>query len=181
MSWTDERIETLAKLWLGGLSASRIAAELGAGISRNAVIGKVHRLGLAGRAKAATPATPATPRVRTKPAAQRQATPRSSAPAVRGNTALQVAEEMVVHVAPRPMEHVIVPLCEPVSLVDLREAMCRWPIGDPQQPDFRFCGAKSPTGASYCEGHRRMAYQPVQDRRRDRDRERRLQIQARIE
>jgi GcrA cell cycle regulator len=177
MSWTDERIETLAKLWLGGLSASRIAAELGAGISRNAVIGKVHRLGLAGRAKAATPTTATTPRTRAKPA-QRAATPRNSAPAVRGNTALQIAEEMVVHVAPRPVEHVIVPLCEPVSLIDLREAMCRWPIGDPQQPDFRFCGAKSPTGASYCEGHRRMAYQPVQDRRRDR--ERRQQVQARI-
>ena len=50
MTWTDERVETLKKLWTDGLSASQIAAELG-GITRNAVIGKVHRLGLSGRAK----------------------------------------------------------------------------------------------------------------------------------
>jgi GcrA cell cycle regulator len=175
MSWTDERIETLAKLWLGGLSASRIAAELGSGITRNAVIGKVHRLGLSGRAKTVT--TPS-PRVRTKPV-QRSATPRQSGHVVRGNTALAIAEEMIVHVAPRPIESIVVPISEPVTLVDLREAMCRWPIGDPQQPEFRFCGAKSPSGAPYCEGHRRMAYQPVQDRRRDR--ERRMQQQMRIE
>ena len=50
MTWTDERVETLKRLWIDGLSASQIAAELG-GITRNAVIGKVHRLGLSGRAK----------------------------------------------------------------------------------------------------------------------------------
>ncbi len=53
MSWTDERVELLKKLWSDGLSASQIAAELG-GITRNAVIGKVHRLGLSGRAKSAS-------------------------------------------------------------------------------------------------------------------------------
>ena len=59
MSWTDDRVELLKKLWADGLSASQIAAELG-GITRNAVIGKVHRLGLSGRAKSPAPA-PAPP------------------------------------------------------------------------------------------------------------------------
>ena len=57
MTWTDERVETLKKLWTDGLSASQIAAELG-GITRNAVIGKVHRLGLSGRAKSPSSAAP---------------------------------------------------------------------------------------------------------------------------
>src|SRR5437660_1693468 len=57
MTWTDERVETLKKLWTEGLSASQIAAELG-GITRNAVIGKVHRLGLSGRAKSPSSAAP---------------------------------------------------------------------------------------------------------------------------
>lgn len=67
MSWTDERVELMRKLWLEGLSASQIAAELSNGITRNAVIGKVHRLGLSGRAKAPKqaalpPRAPSTPR-----------------------------------------------------------------------------------------------------------------------
>src|SRR4026209_1467277 len=57
MSWTDERVELLKKLWADGLSASQIAAELG-GITRNAVIGKVHRLGLSGRAKSPSSSVP---------------------------------------------------------------------------------------------------------------------------
>src|SRR6185369_705670 len=58
MGWTDERVETLKKLWLDGLSASQIAKQLG-GVTRNAVIGKVHRLGLSGRATPSQPARPA--------------------------------------------------------------------------------------------------------------------------
>ena len=57
MGWTDERVELLKKLWADGLSASQIAAELG-GITRNAVIGKVHRLGLSGRAKSPSSTSP---------------------------------------------------------------------------------------------------------------------------
>ncbi|TMJ76370.1 MAG: GcrA cell cycle regulator, partial [Alphaproteobacteria bacterium] len=57
MTWTDERVETLKRLWAEGLSASQIAAALG-GVTRNAVIGKVHRLGLSGRAKAPSSAAP---------------------------------------------------------------------------------------------------------------------------
>ena len=57
MSWTDERVEQLKKMWLDGLSASQIAGELANGITRNAVIGKVHRLGLSGRVKSPAPAS----------------------------------------------------------------------------------------------------------------------------
>ncbi len=167
MSWTDERVELLAKLWLGGLSASQIAAELGAGITRNAVIGKVHRLGLAGRAK---PAANATPRPRQK--IQPRSSGRMTSTLVRGNTALAAAPEIISEAVVRPVEEVIVPLAEPVTIIDLREAMCRWPMGDPASPDFRFCGARTPTGMPYCEGHRRLAYQPAYDRRRERERER---------
>ncbi len=81
MTWTDERVEQLKKLWEDGLSASQIAAELGS-ITRNAVIGKVHRLGLSGRAKS----PPRRRRGRARPAPQ-QHMMRIIAPVSRGNTA----------------------------------------------------------------------------------------------
>ena len=166
MSWTDERVELLRKLWMDGHSASQIAAELANGITRNAVIGKVHRLGLSGRVKCAPPSS--TPRPR--PAAQRPqrlATPRPAAPIVRGATAQFVAA------AQRPVDDVVVPISERVTIMELREGMCRWPLGDPATPDFRYCGGRSDITATYCAAHARMAYQPAQDRRRDRERERR--------
>src|SRR5438874_4887521 len=87
MSWTDERVELLKKLWADGLSASQIAAELG-GITRNAVIGKVHRLGLAGRAKSPSSSSPR-PR-KARPHSPMMRVPRAS---MRGNTALAHAFE----------------------------------------------------------------------------------------
>ena len=147
MNWTDERVEKLKKLWAEGLSASQIAAQLG-GVSRNAVIGKVHRLGLAGRATA--------PRVeRPRPAPQ----PRLHTPRVSVMRAEPVVEE--------PLE----PMPEnAVTVVDLNASVCRWPLGDPSTAEFRFCGRKAKAGAPYCEAHVRMAYQPAQSRR-DRDRD----------
>ena len=79
MGWTDERVELLKKLWADGLSASQIAAELG-GITRNAVIGKVHRLGLSGRAKSPSSASPRPRKARTSSHMMR--VPRA---AIRGN------------------------------------------------------------------------------------------------
>ncbi len=174
MSWTEERVELLRKLWLDGLSASRIANQLANGISRNAVIGKVHRLGLAGRAKA--PAT-AGQRPRVKPA--RPATPRPAA-AGRGNTAFALKPQPMPIVRPQPEDEVVVPICEPVTIMELREAMCRWPLGDPTTAEFRFCGGKKAAAGSgpYCAYHGRLAYQPLNDRRRERERERRLQRSA---
>jgi GcrA cell cycle regulator len=168
MSWTDERVELLRKLWLDGLSASQIASELSNGITRNAVIGKVHRLGLSGRAKAPTQATP---RPRPAKPARPSAPPRQHAPIVRGNLAFALAPRILeAQPAPRAqLEEVVIPMSERVTIMELRESMCRWPLGDPASPDFRYCGSEAPIGEGpYCNYHARVAYQPAQDRRRAR-------------
>jgi GcrA cell cycle regulator len=165
MGWTDERVELLKKLWSDGLSASQIAAELG-GVTRNAVIGKVHRLGLSGRAKAPSSSVPR----------QRKARPASpmmrvSRPAARGNTALahHPLEAYDLDPAPQPerLENII-PIGQRCSLLELSDARCRWPIGDPGAADFFFCGGNPAGDVPYCAYHARIAYQPVADRRRDR-------------
>ena len=173
MSWTDERVELLRKLWNEGLSASQVAAEIGAGITRNAVIGKIHRLGLSQRAKSAVAARP---RV-AKPPRPQQGVMRPSAggnggaPSIMGNVALALSPRVLPTPDTRPQEEVVIPLTERVTIMELRETMCRWPIGDPTTPEFRFCGARSPGGGGgpYCGHHAQIAYQPVQDRRRARD------------
>ena len=168
LSWTDERVELLRKLWLEGLSASRIAAELAGGVTRNAVIGKVHRLGMSGRVKA--PAVVANNQRRTgKPAADpsRQPLQRGPSMPVRGNVALAMHPRQMP--APQPYRSSgdnVVPMTENVTIMELRESMCRWPVGDPSSTEFRYCGGKAPIGEGpYCTFHSRMAYQPAQDRR----------------
>lgn len=158
MSWTDERVELLKKLWSDGLSASQIAAELG-GITRNAVIGKVHRLGLSGRAKS-TSTGAARPRKARTPSMLR-----IGRVAIRGNTALAHAYE-IEEAEPEMMENII-PIGQRRTLLELNEQTCRWPIGDPSAGDFFFCGGNTVTGLPYCAFHSRVAYQPANDRRRD--------------
>jgi GcrA cell cycle regulator len=170
MSWTDERVELLRKLWLEGLSASRIAAELSGGVTRNAVIGKVHRLGLSGRVKSAPPVSTARlrPPGKVPSAGLRNMGPqRSVAMPMRGNTALAVQERpMPVPQMQRGGSDVVVPMTATVTIMDLRESMCRWPVGDPSSAEFRYCGGKAPIGEGpYCSYHSRMAYQPTQERR----------------
>lgn len=163
MSWNDERVELLKRLWSEGLSASQIASELG-GITRNAVIGKVHRLGLSGRIKGTAPARPR--KARSEAPAPRPA----SRPTTIGNTALAHALEPVMEAAPAPapVADNVVPLSQRCSIMNLTEATCRWPVGEPGTESFYFCGARSATGMPYCTHHARMAYQPNLDRRRDR-------------
>ena len=167
MSWTDDRVEMLKKLWADGLSASQIAAELG-GITRNAVIGKVHRLGLSGRAKAPSSSVP-----RPRKARAPSHVFRSIRASMRGNTALAThavaAYETEIEPEPEPLENVI-PIGQRCSILELTEDKCHWPIGDPGQADFFFCGGKTIIGLPYCGHHARIAYQPASDRRRDRDR-----------
>ncbi len=67
-------------------------------------------------------------------------------------------------------EDVVVPMSVRVTIVELKEAMCKWPLGDPTTPEFRYCGSPSLSAGPYCTYHGRLAYQPAQDRRRDRDR-----------
>jgi GcrA cell cycle regulator len=164
MSWTDERVELLRKLWSEGLSASQVAAELGAGITRNAVIGKIHRLGLAERAKTVVSSRP---RVAKAP---RQPSPPRVGGGVSGNVALAYAPPALAVARVRPVEEeVVIPMSERVTLMELRESVCRWPLGDPTTPEFRFCGGPSPIGGGpYCAYHARIAYQPSQERRRAR-------------
>jgi GcrA cell cycle regulator len=177
-AWTEERVELLKKLWSDGLSASQIAAELG-NVTRNAVIGKVHRLGLSGRAKsAAAPAAPRNAAPRKAPARAPSHPMGSATTATRGAHALaphfsaEAEAEIEAEQAPLPSEDVVIPFSERVTIMELREYMCRWPMGDPTSPDFRFCGARSQTGLPYCSYHSRIAYQPAADRRRDRSKAR---------
>jgi len=170
MSWTNERVELLKKLWGEGLSASQIAGELG-GVTRNAVIGKVHRLGLSGRAKSST--TSAKPR-RARPATGTAgAAPKkpSSQPQSIGATALKADYSPAPAVEARPRVEPIaelVPISQRATILTLTERTCKWPIGDPATDDFYFCGRQSDAGVPYCAHHCKIAYQPVADRRRDR-------------
>ena len=118
MSWTNERIELLQKLWLEGCSASRIAGELGAGVTRNAVIGKVFRLGLSGRVKAVAGHVPAPSHQK---APRRQAPQRSGGHTSIGNTALALQPMVMEDVRPLVAREVVVPICEPVTIMELRE------------------------------------------------------------
>jgi GcrA cell cycle regulator len=159
--WTDERVELLKKLWADGLSASRIAAELG-GVTRNAVIGKVHRLGLSGRAK---PPSSSVNRPR-KPRPSHLF--RGVRASVRGNTALAARSAYDYDLEPEPeLIENIIPLGQRCSILELSDEKCHWPIGDPGQPDFFFCGGKAVVGMPYCGYHVRIAYQPPAERRRE--------------
>ena len=160
MGWTDERVELLKKLWAEGLSASQIAAELG-GITRNAVIGKVHRLGLSGRAKSPSSSAPR-PRKARSPSMMR-----IQRPAARGNTALAHAFDYEAEAEPEFVDNVI-PMGQRRTILELTEDTCRWPGGDPGSPAGGGCGGQTSNTAPYCSHHCRIAYQPASDRRRDR-------------
>jgi GcrA cell cycle regulator len=199
MSWTDERVETLKRMWSEGQSASQIAKELG-GVTRNAVIGKVHRLGLSNRVggkddedemPAVAPAAPAAaarpePSPRSEPAAARVETARPAAPSA------ATATTAPSNVTLLPLRKAIVPAGQPLppqpslneispealasvrevekrarklTLMELTERTCKWPIGDPATDDFWFCGLPSLPGKPYCEAHVGVAFQPMSARR----------------
>jgi GcrA cell cycle regulator len=167
MGWTEDRVEMLKKLWADGLSASQIASRLG-GVTRNAVIGKVHRLGLAGRATTSRSRTPR-PRNRVSHLPLR---PTRVQYRTHGNAALKPVympvEQPTVALAivPSVVRELDVPSALRVDLLDLREHMCRWPIGDPQDEQFHFCGRHKASGISYCDHHARQAFQPVTRRKK---------------
>jgi GcrA cell cycle regulator len=193
MSWTDERVETLKRMWAEGQSASQIAKELG-GVTRNAVIGKVHRLGLSNRVSGGkddedeTPVAAAKPEPRPEPAAARAEPAPRPAAAERPAPAQSPAS----NVTPLPIRKAIVPAGQPLppqpsaneispealasvrevekrarrlTLMELTERTCKWPIGDPATDDFWFCGLPSLPGKPYCEAHVGVAFQPMSARR----------------
>ena len=170
-NWTEDRVDRLKKLWSEGLSASQIAAQLG-GVSRNAVIGKVHRLNLPGRAKAggATSARSqkrVTTPVQARPAAfaprtiTRTVTRPAGATMLKEEVEIETLQEMVVS-----SSNVVVPIFKRVPLIKLTERTCKWPLGDPLKDDFCFCGNDSPDNTPYCTYHQKLAYQPSAERRR---------------
>jgi GcrA cell cycle regulator len=160
MSWTDERINTLKKMWKEGKSAAEIAKTLGKGVTRNAVIGKAHRMGLSGRPSPIK--KPAPPK---KEAAK--AAPKAAAAAPKAATAKKAAPAAAPKVQPpsreaeeiKKMEREAPQIGGGVALIDLSERMCKWPIGDPREPDFSFCGRGIRPGTPYCPEHAAMAYQ----------------------
>ena len=175
MEWTEQRIETLRKLWGQGQTASQIAAILG-GITRNAVIGKAHRLGLTGRPspikrEAGSSATP------TRRKASTTRTERPSRPAVMTSNSPQPASQPVhqgVLNAPavpaaqaRPASQPVIPAANPLPPVASNpqpsrahggSKSCSWPVGDPKQPGFHFCGEPAEPGRPYCPNHCHLAY-----------------------
>ncbi|WP_336293675.1 GcrA family cell cycle regulator [Bartonella sp. CB169] len=171
MSWTCERVELLKKFWSEGLSASQIAARLG-GVSRNAVIGKVHRLKLPGRGKAAQgvsraqkiPTSPSSPRMRRTTST---ISPTNAASCSAGVTDLNMEfVEGVTETDVSTKSNVVVPISRQLNLLQLSENTCRWPVGDPLSSDFHFCGADSVENSPYCTFHAKIAFQPISERRR---------------
>lgn len=167
MAWTDERVELLKKLWGEGLSASQIAGRLGS-VTRNAVIGKVHRLGLSGRA---TTSRMKSHRSRPRLAAKRVANngKQRFTTATTGNPALRALYQVEQEAYSPPVEEIVIPKAERKTIQTLTECSCRWPIGDPQSAEFHFCGKNKVPGLPYCEFHARRAFQPPQTRRRERE------------
>jgi len=150
MGWTEERVEQLKQLWADGLSASQIARQLG-GVTRNAVIGKVHRLGLAGRA---TPARAERPRMQV---ARRIARPRPA----------PMIQVPIIEKDPVIDEH-----GRKTTVLTISDRMCKWPIGDPSTAEFHFCGHPPKQNSPYCDAHSVKAFQPTQSRRdRERDKD----------
>jgi GcrA cell cycle regulator len=169
MNWTDERVELLRKLWSEGLSASQIAAQLGS-VTRNAVIGKVHRLKLSSRGRTTT----AAPRQKKAPSSagggksvSRASVTRSITTSI-GATALQTQFDVAPVVRYRPAEDVVVPISRRLQLVQLSERTCKWPNGDPLTEEFSFCGNDTAETGPYCTYHSRIAFQPASERRRSR-------------
>jgi len=184
MSWTDERVETLKKMWGEGQSASVIAKELG-GVTRNAVIGKVHRLGLSNRAGSGGSAKAATkekaaPKAAAKPKpAAKKPEPKPAAEAAPEKPALPIRKAIIPAgqpLPPQPSANEISPealasvrevekTAKKLGLMELTERTCKWPIGDPATDEFWFCGLAVQQGKPYCEAHVGVAFQPMSSRR----------------
>jgi GcrA cell cycle regulator len=183
MSWTDERVELLKKMWNEGQSASQIAKELG-GVTRNAVIGKVHRLSLSNRTttsgggakaaaekpapkakKAAQPAAKEAKAPAEEPAPPRPVVP-SRRPIVPAGQPLP-PQPSANEISPEALATVreVEKKAKKLSLMDLTERTCKWPVGDPATDDFWFCGLAVKPGKPYCEAHVGVAFQPMSSRR----------------
>lgn len=162
MAWTEDRVDLLKRLWAEGHSASQIAKQLGS-VTRNAVIGKVHRLGLSGRATPSRPVKRPPRLARPKPQVQADGRRKAANPGrviVPTQASTERAVEKAAMAALPPMR---LGDGEPATVLTLRDSMCKWPIGDPADPNFAFCGRKAHDGP-YCKDHAQVAFQPARKR-----------------
>ena len=203
MSWTQERVQTLKKMWSSGQSASQIASELG-GVTRNAVIGKVHRLGLSNRSnsfsKEKKVSEPKLKPVRISKNSNPEETKDTKGAIDKAVRKSQNQEKHSSETMPEVLKQTIIrqnksiiysanqPLppqpstseiseetlksvrslekkSKRLSLMELTERTCKWPIGDPATDKFWFCGHPAEQGKPYCETHIEIAFQPVASRR----------------
>jgi GcrA cell cycle regulator len=164
MGWTEQQIQTLKKMWGHGYSASDIAKNLGGGMTRNAVIGKAHRLKLSVGPGAAAPRTTVDGPMKvggsvlsTIQKVARKRTMLRPLPSMQSPDS--ATKTIVREIQLRPIE--AVKRSEGIAVLKAGERHCRWPIGDPRSPEFRFCGCGAVEGLPYCPDHARMAYQTV--------------------
>lgn len=166
MGWTDEMVEDLRKMWKEGLTTGEIGKRLS--VSKNSIVGKVHRLGLSGRpspikkkedsSNADTPA----PVKAEKPVKEEKAPapakvekqPKTEAPAPKE----EKTEKETKTAAPKGHHRFDIYKKGKTTLTDLDNHTCRWPIGDPKDENFHFCGKKVKVGQTYCEEHSAVAY-----------------------
>jgi len=177
MSWTEERVDLLKKLLNDGMTASQIAKELG-GVTRNAVIGKIHRLGLSSRPDQSAEASGTSEEAKNGPEPQEAAKGDSGQVSANGSSvplrktilsadqplppqpsANEVSAEALANVREVEMN------APKISLLELTERTCKWPIGDPATDEFWFCGLAAKPGKPYCEAHIAVAFQPPNSRR----------------
>lgn len=168
-AWPDDRVEMVQKLWEAGLSASQIAAEVCRSpfeklpyVTRNAVIGIIHRRGWGGRTKRPSSSAPRQRKVKPVQFAFRARSLRGEnfkSPTLAPDHPLDaIGQEL-------ESEVYVPPAAAACTLLELTDDTCKWPVGDPQQPDFHFCGGMALRGLPYCAGHSRVAYQPSAPRR----------------
>ena len=140
MSWNDEKVAKLKELWGKGNTASQIAEIIG-GISRNAVIGKAHRLNLSAKIKTRTATSSQT---------YENSSDEKNVKIKRGRKSK--FKSLIIEKDFEPEN--------PKQLEELDENLCKWPIGHPDESSFYFCGRSSLKDFSYCKLHLLYAYQP---------------------
>jgi GcrA cell cycle regulator len=184
MDWTPEAIEALRGYWAEGHSTAEIGRRMG--ISKNAVVGKAHRLSLPPRPspirREAIAAQPTAPRPAVAPAAMMAAAPSAaaqvhsapvavapSAPAPVAPPVMRAAAPAPRPAAPQPPARKPAPVPNAIVRPFPRSSTrtCCWPIGEPGTPEFRFCTGDAITGKPYCPEHAALAYVKVRDRRED--------------
>ena len=143
MVWTGEKVDQLRELYSAGNSFGQIVI----GVTRNAVIGKCHRLDFPKRGRPQASDQPR--RRKRRPSSATRRVPRKKNPA-----------PALVRMSPRgPIGDLVAPVSLGIPLIGLNDSMCKWPIGDPMEADFHFCGHRNFNGLPYCEYHSRLSYQ----------------------